>query len=224
MRPRVAFLIFVLLAVGVGVLLWQRERHEWRTRETGSPPGVDPVTKVHSSAALVQRLAEEGTTLTVCPLSNLKLRVVKAMDQHPILTMLERGLHATINSDDPAYFGGYLNQNYLQTFAARDAALLHQATQAHARLRRRAPVEDVAGRVEVHEVLAEGGEAEPGRQAQSQDQSAHREHAGLPARHAWSSSMDSGSDSRCISSRRCKAGATASHGADVRGKRPPMLK
>jgi len=61
---------------------------------------------------LVQRLTDEGKTLTVCPLSNLKLRVVKHMDQHPILTMLQRGLKATINSDDPAYFGGYVNDNY----------------------------------------------------------------------------------------------------------------
>lgn len=63
-------------------------------------------------AALVQRLAEKGTILTVCPLSNLKLCVVKHMDQHPILTMLNQGLNATINSDDPAYFGGYMNDNY----------------------------------------------------------------------------------------------------------------
>jgi len=63
-------------------------------------------------AALVQRLTDEGKTLTVCPLSNLKLCVVKNMDQHPILTMLRRGLRATINSDDPAYFGGYMNDNY----------------------------------------------------------------------------------------------------------------
>jgi adenine deaminase len=63
-------------------------------------------------SALVQRLAKEGKTLTVCPLSNLKLRVVKGMDQHPILTMLHQRLKATINSDDPAYFGGYLNDNY----------------------------------------------------------------------------------------------------------------
>ncbi|HET7909637.1 MAG TPA: adenosine deaminase [Nitrospira sp.] len=62
--------------------------------------------------ALVQRLKHEGTTLTVCPLSNLKLCVVKAMDQHPILTMLNAQLKATVNSDDPAYFGGYINDNY----------------------------------------------------------------------------------------------------------------
>jgi adenosine deaminase len=63
-------------------------------------------------AALVQRLTDEGKTLTVCPLSNVKLGVVKDMDQHPILSMLKRGLKATINSDDPAYFGGYVNENY----------------------------------------------------------------------------------------------------------------
>lgn len=62
--------------------------------------------------ALVQRLRHEGKTLTVCPLSNLKLCVIKAMDQHPILTMLNEQLKATVNSDDPAYFGGYINDNY----------------------------------------------------------------------------------------------------------------
>ncbi|HJR76986.1 MAG TPA: adenosine deaminase [Nitrospiraceae bacterium] len=61
---------------------------------------------------LVQRLTDEGKTLTVCPLSNLKLCVVKDMDQHPILKMLKQGLKATVNSDDPAYFGGYVNDNY----------------------------------------------------------------------------------------------------------------
>ena len=62
--------------------------------------------------ALVRRLADEGMTLTVCPLSNLKLCVVPGMDAHPIDAMLRAGLRATINSDDPAYFGGYVNDNY----------------------------------------------------------------------------------------------------------------
>lgn len=62
--------------------------------------------------ALVARLAREGMTLTVCPLSNLKLCVVDDMTAHPLRRMLELGLHATVNSDDPAYFGGYLNDNY----------------------------------------------------------------------------------------------------------------
>src|SRR3569833_3076518 len=62
--------------------------------------------------ALVKRLAAEHMTLTVCPLSNLKLCVVNDLKQHPLKTMLNAGLRATINSDDPAYFGGYLNDNY----------------------------------------------------------------------------------------------------------------
>jgi len=62
--------------------------------------------------ALVRRLVDERMTLTVCPLSNLKLCVVPGMDVHPIDAMLRAGLRATINSDDPAYFGGYVNDNY----------------------------------------------------------------------------------------------------------------
>jgi adenosine deaminase len=62
--------------------------------------------------ALVARLAREHMTLTVCPLSNLKLCVVGRMEDHPIDRMLREGLRATINSDDPAYFGGYINANY----------------------------------------------------------------------------------------------------------------
>ncbi|MFT3997312.1 MAG: adenosine deaminase [Asticcacaulis sp.] len=63
-------------------------------------------------AHLTSRLARMGMTLTVCPLSNLKLCVVKDMGEHPIRTMLDKGLRATLNSDDPAYFGGYVNDNY----------------------------------------------------------------------------------------------------------------
>lgn len=62
--------------------------------------------------ALVERLVREQMTLTVCPLSNLKLCVVPDMAVHPIDRMLEAGLRVTVNSDDPAYFGGYVNDNY----------------------------------------------------------------------------------------------------------------
>ncbi|HEX8621424.1 MAG TPA: adenosine deaminase [Allosphingosinicella sp.] len=68
---------------------------------------------------LVDRLVREGMTLTVCPLSNLKLCVVDDMADHPIDRMLSEGLRATINSDDPAYFGGYINDNYRAATAAR---------------------------------------------------------------------------------------------------------
>ena len=63
-------------------------------------------------AALVTRLARKQMTLTVCPLSNLKLCVVDDMRAHPIKKMLDLGLRATVNSDDPSYFGGYMNDNF----------------------------------------------------------------------------------------------------------------
>lgn len=68
---------------------------------------------------LTARLAREGMTLTVCPLSNLKLCVVDDMAAHPIDRMLRLGLRATINSDDPAYFGGYVAENYKAAAAGR---------------------------------------------------------------------------------------------------------
>ncbi|MBP5988568.1 MAG: adenosine deaminase [Piscinibacter sp.] len=67
---------------------------------------------------LVQRLVKEGVPLTVCPLSNVKLCVFKTMAEHNLPALLAAGLKATINSDDPAYFGGYVNQNFVETFAA----------------------------------------------------------------------------------------------------------
>ena len=61
---------------------------------------------------LIRRLAAEGMTLTVCPLSNHKLCVIDDLTKHPVPEMLKQGLHVTLNSDDPAYFGGYVNRNY----------------------------------------------------------------------------------------------------------------
>jgi len=68
--------------------------------------------------ALMARLAKERVPLTVCPLSNLKLCVVPDLGQHNLGQLLDAGLCVTVNSDDPAYFGGYVNDNYVQTFAA----------------------------------------------------------------------------------------------------------
>lgn len=68
--------------------------------------------------ALMRRLAEERIPLTVCPLSNLKLCVFPQLADHNLRQLLDAGLMATVNSDDPAYFGGYMNENFLQTFAA----------------------------------------------------------------------------------------------------------
>lgn len=70
--------------------------------------------------ALVARLAAEDMTLTVCPLSNLKLCVVDDIAGHPLGTMLAAGLRATVNSDDPSYFGGYVNANYQAVADALD--------------------------------------------------------------------------------------------------------
>ena len=67
---------------------------------------------------LIKRLVQDRIPLTVCPLSNLKLRVYSSLTQHAIGRMLEAGIVATINSDDPAYFGGYINENFTQTFSA----------------------------------------------------------------------------------------------------------
>lgn len=77
--------------------------------------------------ALMMTLVDRQIPLTVCPLSNLKLRVFDSMQDHDILQLLERGLVVTVNSDDPAYFGGYVNANYLalaQSLAMSESQLI----------------------------------------------------------------------------------------------------
>ncbi|MEE9448163.1 MAG: adenosine deaminase [Arenicellales bacterium] len=73
---------------------------------------IDHGNAVLEDAELTQRVADEGIALTVCPLSNLKLCVVDKAENHPLPKMLEAGLTITLNSDDPAYFGGYIAENY----------------------------------------------------------------------------------------------------------------
>ena len=78
---------------------------------------------------LVKRLARQGTPLTVCPLSNIKLRVFDEMRDHNLPYLLQEGLCVMVNSDDPAYFGGYLNDNYralMKAFPELDRAAMHQ--------------------------------------------------------------------------------------------------
>jgi adenosine deaminase len=82
------------------------------------------VQAIHDSA-LMQRLAKERMPLTVCPLSNLKLRVFPTLADHTLKRMLDAGIMATVNSDDPAYFGGYINENFTQTFAALGMTSAH---------------------------------------------------------------------------------------------------
>jgi adenosine deaminase len=82
---------------------------------------IDHGVRSLESPTLVARLARERMPLTVCPLSNVKLRVFPTLAQHNLPALLAAGLAATVNSDDPAYFGGYLNQNYVDTFEALPA-------------------------------------------------------------------------------------------------------
>ena len=79
---------------------------------------IDHGNRALEDQSLVSRLAAEGVTLTVCPLSNLKLCVVDDLKTHPLKRMLDLGLKPTLNSDDPAYFGGYLGENWRQTAVA----------------------------------------------------------------------------------------------------------
>jgi adenosine deaminase len=74
---------------------------------------------------LVERLVREQVPLTVCPLSNIKLRVFDVMDRHNLRELLDAGLVVTVNSDDPAYFGGYVNANYVAAFEALPLELAH---------------------------------------------------------------------------------------------------
>jgi adenosine deaminase len=73
---------------------------------------IDHGNRALEDPALTARLAREQIPLTVCPLSNLRLCVVPDMKAHPLKRMLQAGLMATLNSDDPAYFGGYMNENF----------------------------------------------------------------------------------------------------------------
>lgn len=79
---------------------------------------IDHGNRALEDGALTQRLVRDGMTLTVCPLSNLKLCVVHDLKDHPMKRMLQLGLKATCNSDDPAYFGGYVGDNYIRTAEA----------------------------------------------------------------------------------------------------------
>ena len=90
----------------------------WSALDVLKVERIDHGVQAIHDAALMQRLVQDKMPLTVCPLSNLKLRVFPALAQHNIGRMLDAGIVATINSDDPAYFGGYMNENFTQTFAA----------------------------------------------------------------------------------------------------------
>ncbi len=79
---------------------------------------IDHGVQAVQDPALMQRLADQRVPLTVCPLSNVKLCVFPTLAQHNLKSLLDAGLCVTVNSDDPAYFGGYVNDNYVELFAA----------------------------------------------------------------------------------------------------------
>ncbi len=83
----------------------------WQALDVLGAQRIDHGVRCLEDRPLVQRLGADRIPLTVCPFSNVKLRVVDTLEQHPLATMLEHGLCATVNSDDPAYFGGYVGEN-----------------------------------------------------------------------------------------------------------------
>jgi adenosine deaminase len=92
---------------------------------------IDHGVQAMKDPALMARLAQQRIPLTVCPLSNIKLRVFPSLAQHNLGQMLDAGIMATVNSDDPAYFGGYINDNLTQTFAALGMTAQHAYQLAH---------------------------------------------------------------------------------------------
>jgi adenosine deaminase len=90
----------------------------WEALDVLGVARIDHGNRSLEDAALVDRIARERLPLTMCPLSNLRLRVVDDLAHHPLRRMMDKGVLATVNSDDPAYFGGYVNQNYLAVSAA----------------------------------------------------------------------------------------------------------
>lgn len=87
----------------------------WQAIEMLKVKRVDHGVRCLEDELLVKHLKERQIPLTVCPLSNIKLKVFQKLQDHNLKKLMERGLLVTINSDDPSYFGGYLNENYLQT-------------------------------------------------------------------------------------------------------------
>lgn len=87
-------------------------KYVWQAIEGLKVDRIEHGNRALEDQALINKINHEQLTLTVCPLSNQKLCVIESMVQHPIRDMLKQGLSVTVNSDDPAYFGGYMNENY----------------------------------------------------------------------------------------------------------------
>jgi adenosine deaminase len=90
----------------------------WQALDVLGAERIDHGVRCLEDRSLVHRLEADRIPLTVCPFSNVRLRVVDTLEQHPLANMLEHGLCATVNSDDPAYFGGYVGENLAGVAAA----------------------------------------------------------------------------------------------------------
>ena len=90
----------------------------WSALDVLKVERIDHGVRSVEDPALMKRLAQQRMPLTVCPLSNVKLCVFKDMGEHNLPALLDAGLVATVNSDDPAYFGGYMNDNFVAVFEA----------------------------------------------------------------------------------------------------------
>jgi adenosine deaminase len=105
----------------------------WQAIDVLGVERVDHGVRCVEDPALVRRLATDGTPLTMCPLSNVRLRVVPELAAHPLPRLLDAGVRVTVNSDDPAYFGGYVADNYVAVaeafgFSEAELAALAQAS------------------------------------------------------------------------------------------------
>ena len=95
----------------------------WEALDILKVERIDHGNRCLTDEALVKRLVDEKIALTLCPTSNVALKVIQKMDEHPVAKMLDKGIIATIHSDDPAYFGGYMNENYYETAKALNLTL-----------------------------------------------------------------------------------------------------
>ncbi|MGJ8716455.1 MAG: adenosine deaminase [Maribacter stanieri] len=95
----------------------------WEALDILKVERIDHGNRCLTDEALVKRLVDEKIALTLCPTSNVALKVIQHMNEHPVAKMLDKGIMATIHSDDPAYFGGYMNENYFETAKALNLTL-----------------------------------------------------------------------------------------------------
>lgn len=100
----------------------------WQALDILKIDRIDHGNRALEDERLIQRLVKDKMALTVCPLSNLKLCVVTDIHTHPLKKMLDRDLKATVNSDDPSYFGGYMNENFIAVTEALNLEKHHLLT------------------------------------------------------------------------------------------------